>query len=116
MTSPPVPQSPRPALLEIRGLRISFRTADGLARAVDGVDLDVNAGETVGLVGESGCGKSVTSLAVLRLVEPDGMVGAESAIRLEGRDLLALPGRELDRKSTRLNSSHVSISYAVFCL
>ncbi|HEY2805404.1 MAG TPA: ABC transporter ATP-binding protein [Gemmatimonadales bacterium] len=90
-TSPPVVG---PALLEIRDLRITFRTADGIARAVDGVDIDVQAGETVGLVGESGCGKSVTSLAILRLVD-DGMIGTGSSIRLEGRDIMALPGKEL---------------------
>ena len=84
-----------PVLLEIRDLRVTFRSAEGTARAVDGVDLDVRAGETVGLVGESGCGKSVTSLAILRLVEPDGTIASGSSIRLEGRDLLARPGAEL---------------------
>jgi oligopeptide transport system ATP-binding protein len=87
--------SPESPLLEIRDLRVTFRSAEGTARAVDGVDLDVRAGETVGLVGESGCGKSVTSLAILRLLEPDGTIVAGSSIRLEGRDILALPGREL---------------------
>jgi peptide/nickel transport system ATP-binding protein len=82
-------------LLEVRDLRVTFTDRHGTARAVDGVDLVVHAGETVGLVGESGCGKSVTALAILRLVEPDGVVGLGSAVRLEGRDLLALPLKEM---------------------
>ncbi len=94
-------------LLEIKGLRITFRTDAGFARAVDGLDLTVGAGETVALVGESGCGKSVTALAVLRLVEPDGSVGLESAVRLEGRDLLALPMSEL----RTVRGNHVAIVF-----
>ncbi len=82
-------------LLTISDLRVSFATAAGTARAVDGLDLVVGAGETVGLVGESGCGKSVTSLAVLRLLEPDGRVAPGSVVRFEGRDLLALPAKEM---------------------
>ena len=97
----------QPAILEIKDLRVSFRTHDGTARAVDGVDLRLAPGETVGLVGESGSGKSVLSLAVLRLVEPDGMIGAGSSIRLEGRDLLALPGREL----RAVRGNHVAIVF-----
>jgi peptide/nickel transport system ATP-binding protein len=94
-------------LLEIKDLRITFRTDAGFARAVDGLDLTVGAGETVALVGESGCGKSVTALAVLRLVEPDGSVGLESAVRLEGRDLLALPMTEL----RAVRGNHVAIVF-----
>jgi len=98
---------PRVPLLEIRDLRITFRTPEGFARAVDGVDLEVQPGETVALVGESGCGKSVTALAVLRLVEPDGAVGIGSAVRLEGRDLLALPMKEL----RHVRGNHVAIVF-----
>ena len=105
--SQPSPAAPAGALLEIRDLRVTFRAPDGVARAVDGVDLVVRAGETVGLVGESGCGKSVTSLAVLRLVEPDGIIGAGSAVQLEGRNLLALPGREL----RAVRGNHVAIVF-----
>ena len=89
MTAPLVP------LLAIAGLKVTFSGPGGTARAVDGVDLVVGAGETVGLVGESGSGKSVTAYAVLRLVEPDGHVSAGSSVKLEGRDLLALPAREM---------------------
>jgi oligopeptide/dipeptide ABC transporter ATP-binding protein len=104
---PPDRLTALPPLLAIRDLRISFRTAAGLARAVDGLDLDVGAGETVGLVGESGCGKSVTALAVLRLVEPDGSVALGSSIKLEGRDLLALPMKEL----RAVRGNHVAIVF-----
>jgi len=87
--------APAAPLLAIAGLRVTFRDQAGIARAVDGVDLVVAQGETVGMVGESGCGKSVTAYAVLRLVEPDGHIGTGSSVRLEGRDLLALPAREM---------------------
>ena len=61
-------------LLEISGLRTWFFTADGIVKAVDGVDLTVDPGEVVGLVGESGSGKSVTSFSILRLVSPPGRI------------------------------------------
>ena len=77
-------------LLQIRGLKTHFFTESGVAKAVDGVDLDILPGEVLGLVGESGSGKSVTALSILRLVpDPPGrIVGGE--IWFEGRDLLAL--------------------------
>ena len=87
--------APVAPLLEIADLRVTFATGAGVARAVDGVDLVVQAGETVGLVGESGCGKSVTALAVLRLVEHPGLVAQGSRVRFEGRDLLALADRDI---------------------
>jgi peptide/nickel transport system ATP-binding protein len=55
-------------MLEIKGLKIHFGTEEGVLQAVDGVDLGVDAGETLGVVGESGCGKSVTALAIMRLL------------------------------------------------
>ena len=77
-------------LLEVRGLKTHFRTDRGLFRAVDGIDFSVSRGKTVGLVGESGCGKSVTSLSVMGLVaSPPGEVEAE-AVLFEGRNLLGL--------------------------
>ena len=60
------PRGDRP-LLEVKGLHTSFKTRDGLVRAVDGIDFHVDRGEIMGLVGESGCGKSVTSLSIMRL-------------------------------------------------
>src|SRR5512146_3103432 len=77
-------------LLSVRDLRIWFHTSAGIARAVDGVSFDVQPHETVGVVGESGCGKSVTSLSILRLIQPPGRIEPGSGITFEGRDLLAL--------------------------
>ena len=82
-------------LLEVEDLRTSFRTPHGTARAVDGVSFTVQAGETVGLVGESGCGKSVTALSILGLVRPPGAIAPESRVRFESRDLSSLPERDL---------------------
>ncbi len=83
------------AVLSIRGLRATFRTPDGVFPAVDGVDLEVGKGETLGIVGESGCGKSVTALSILRLLpEPPASIEA-GEILFQGRDLLALPLDEL---------------------
>src|SRR5262245_11743762 len=82
-------------LLEIDGLKTHFYTRDGIVRAVDGVSFSVAAGETLAVVGESGCGKSVTSLSVLRLIaSPPGRIVA-GRITFEGRDLLALPEHEM---------------------
>jgi len=80
-------------LLEIEGLKTHFFTRDGIVRAVDGVSFSVAAGETLAVVGESGCGKSVTSLSILRLIaSPPGRI-VEGRISFEGRDLLALSER-----------------------
>jgi oligopeptide/dipeptide ABC transporter ATP-binding protein len=81
-------------LLEIKGLRTSFYTRDGVVRAVDGIDFHVDRGEIMGLVGESGCGKSVTSLSIMGLVGRPGVVEA-GEILFEGRDLLKLPSDEM---------------------
>ena len=91
----PAPAPSSAPLLELADLRVTFATEEGVARAVDGVALVVQAGETVGLVGESGCGKSVTALAVLRLVEHPGLIAHGSRVRFEGRDLLALAERDI---------------------
>ena len=83
------------ALLEVQGLRTLFRTEDGEFAAVDGVGFSVTAGQTLAIVGESGCGKSVTALSIMGLVpDPPGRISAGS-IRFEGRELLGLPKREL---------------------
>ena len=98
LAPPPAAPAPAPSpapLLELADLRVTFATDEGVARAVDGVALVVQAGETVGLVGESGCGKSVTALAVLRLVEHPGLIAHGSRVRFEGRDLLALAERDI---------------------
>ena len=84
-------------LLEIEDLHTFFYTDTGVARAVDGVSFRVNAGETVGVVGESGCGKSVTALSILRLVRPPGRIEPGSHVRFEGKDLMALDERGMQK-------------------
>jgi len=83
------------ALLQIENLHTFFYGESGVARAVDGVSFSVGAGETIGLVGESGCGKSVTALSVLRLVRPPGRIEPGSRILFDGRDLVTLDERQL---------------------
>jgi peptide/nickel transport system ATP-binding protein len=83
------------ALLQVSDLRTYFHTPEGTARAVDGVDLELAAGEVLGLVGESGCGKSVTALSILRLIpEPPGEI-VSGRVLLQGQDLLALKESEM---------------------
>ena len=82
-------------LLEVDNLKTYFFTRDGVVRAVDGVSFSIAAGETLAVVGESGCGKSVTSLSILRLIaSPPGRIVA-GKVRFEGRDLLALSEDEM---------------------
>src|SRR5213076_2127213 len=92
---------PAAPLLEVEDLRTHFFTRDGVVRAVDGVSFTIQPGETLALVGESGCGKSVTSLSILRLIaSPPGRI-VSGAIRFGGRDLLALS--EPDMRKVRGN-------------
>ncbi|HLE91675.1 MAG TPA: ABC transporter ATP-binding protein [Anaerolineales bacterium] len=81
-------------LLEVKGLKTYFYTEDGVVRAVDGVDFEVYPGEVLGLVGESGCGKSVTSLSIMRLISKPGRVDA-GEILLDGENLLDLSEDEM---------------------
>ena len=82
-------------LLEVKELKTIFKTGRGIAKAVDGVSFHINKGETLALVGESGCGKSVTSLSILRLIqEPPGKI-AGGEILYNGRDLLKLSKKEM---------------------
>ncbi|WP_052299189.1 ABC transporter ATP-binding protein [Thermaerobacter marianensis] len=84
-------------LVEIRGLRTTFHTEEGTIPAVSGVDLTIRRGETLAVVGESGCGKSVTALSIMRLIpSPPGRIEA-GEILFEGRDLLRLPEEEMRR-------------------
>jgi oligopeptide/dipeptide ABC transporter ATP-binding protein len=84
------------ALLEVRDLRTSFLTSGGVVRAVDGVSWDIQEGETVALVGESGCGKSVSALSVMRLVAPPAGRIDSGEILFKGRDLLKLSDGEME--------------------
>src|SRR6516162_682712 len=82
------------ALIEIENLQTHFRTPDGINRAVDGVSFHVDEGETLAIVGESGCGKSVTSMSLMRLIpEPPGKIAG--SIRFRGKDLLKLSDQEM---------------------
>ena len=94
-------------LLSVRDLRTWFYTSAGVARAVDGVSFDIARGETLGLVGESGCGKSVTGFSILRLVQPPGRIEAGSRIALDGEDLLALS----DERIRTIRGNRVSLIF-----
>src|ERR1700733_3556808 len=82
------------ALLEVENLQTHFRTPDGINRAVDGVSFHVDEGETLAIVGESGCGKSVTAMSLMRLIpEPPGKIAG--SVRFQGKDLLQLSDHEM---------------------
>ncbi|MGD0433796.1 MAG: ABC transporter ATP-binding protein [Acetobacteraceae bacterium] len=94
-------------LLEIRGLKTYFNSDDGMVRAVDGVSLTIDRGETLGVVGESGCGKTVTAMTVLKLIQmPPGRIVAGS-ILWQGRDLVPLGSREM----RRIRSKEIAIIF-----
>ena len=92
----PAPEAHGDAVLSVRGLKTHFFTHAGVARAVDGVDLDVRAGEILGLVGESGSGKSITGFSIIGLVDEPGRIVAGS-IRYCGRELVGAPEGDLQR-------------------
>jgi oligopeptide/dipeptide ABC transporter ATP-binding protein len=93
-------------LLEVKGLRTSFYTRDGVVRAVDGIDIHVDRGEIMGLVGESGCGKSVTSLSIMRLIAKPGQIEA-GEILFDGENLLKLP----DNKMRGIRGNRISMIF-----
>ncbi|MDF3074084.1 MAG: transporter ATP-binding protein [Alphaproteobacteria bacterium] len=112
MDSHPLPHNAPTAaaaepLLDIRGLKTHFRTDDGMIHAVDGVDIRVHRGETVGIVGESGCGKTVTAMTVLKLIAmPPGKIVA-GEIFYRGRDLVPLPPEEM----RKIRSKEIAIVF-----
>ena len=94
-------------LLEIRGLKTHFATDDGIVRAVDGVDLAIDRGETLGVVGESGCGKSVTALSVLKLIPmPPGRI-VDGRILWRGRDLVPIGSGDM----RKIRSKEIAIIF-----
>src|SRR5512137_898554 len=93
-------------LLEVRNLKTYYYTEDGIVRAVDGVSFEVYPGEVLGIVGESGCGKSVTSLSVMRLIAPPGKI-VEGEILLNGKSLLNLSEDEM----TKVRGDRISMIF-----
>ena len=107
-----LPPADPDVLLDIRNLRTYFYTLDGVVQAVDGVDFTVRRGEVVGLVGESGCGKSVTSLSIMRLIAHPGKI-VSGEIWFDNVNLLDLPKKQMARirgnpgvRPTRWPASH----------
>ena len=105
-SEPRPPESPSENLLEIAGLRTHFFTQDGTVKAVDGVSFEIKYGQTLGVVGESGCGKSITALSTMRLVERPGRTIA-GEIRLDGRNLLTLS----DEQMTEVRGNSISMIF-----
>jgi len=94
-------------LLEVRGLKTYFYTEDGVVPAVDGVDFSINKGETIGIVGESGCGKSVTSLSIMRLIpNPPGKI-VDGEIIFEGSDLL----KKTEAEMRKIRGNEISMIF-----
>ena len=93
-------------LLEVRNLKTYFYTEDGVVSAVDGVSFEVYPGEVLGIVGESGCGKSVTSLSIMRLIAPPGKI-TEGEILLDGKDLLKLSEDQM----TKVRGNRISMIF-----
>jgi len=94
-------------MLDVRGLKVHFKTDDGMVRAVDGVDLMIDRGETLGVVGESGCGKTVTAMTVLKLIQmPPGRI-VEGSIHWLGRDLVPLSPEEM----RKIRSKEIAIVF-----
>jgi oligopeptide/dipeptide ABC transporter ATP-binding protein len=96
----------RDNILEVAGLKTYFFTEDGVVKAVDGVDIEVRRGEILGLVGESGCGKSVTSFSVMRLISMPGRIVGGS-IKFDGQELLELPESEM----THIRGNRISMIF-----
>ena len=99
-------QSDRKPLLEVRNLKTYFYTEDGVVSAVDGVNFEVYPGEVLGIVGESGCGKSVTSLSIMRLIAPPGKI-TEGEILFGGKNLLDLSESEM----TKVRGNKISMIF-----
>jgi oligopeptide/dipeptide ABC transporter ATP-binding protein len=101
-----MPKTDQKPLLEVRNLKTYFYTEDGVVRAVDGVNFEVYPGEILGIVGESGCGKSVTSLSIMRLIAPPGKV-TEGEILMDGKNLLDLSEDEM----TKIRGNKISMIF-----
>ena len=102
-------------ILQAKNLKLYYHTSKGVVRALDDISFDVWKGETLGLVGESGCGKTTTGVALLRMPPPPGRIEAGSRIILDGRDILQLPDREI-RRSVRWEQVAMVFQGAMNCL
>ena len=87
-------------MLAVEHLKVELDAESGLVRAIDGLSLSIERGETFALVGESGCGKSMTALALMRLLPDNGAV-TDGSISLAGTDVLALPERKMRARARR---------------
>ncbi len=97
---------PEDILLDIQSLKTHFFTEDGVVKAVDGVDIYLKKGECLGVVGESGCGKSQTMMSVMRLISPPGRI-VEGKVMYDGKNLLDLPDREM----TKIRGNKISMIF-----
>ena len=98
--------SEKPNILDVRGLKTYFYTEMGVVKAVDGVDFTVKKGEILGLVGESGCGKSVSSFSIMRLISPPGKI-VEGQVLFHGDDLLKFTEKEM----THIRGNRISMIF-----
>ena len=102
-------------LLEVKNLRLYYHTSTGAVRALDDVSFDLRKGETLGLVGESGCGKTTTGVALLKMPSPPGRIEEGSRIILDGRDIMTLSEKEV-RKNVRWEEVSMVFQGAMNCL
>ncbi|HOZ73207.1 MAG TPA: ABC transporter ATP-binding protein [Spirochaetales bacterium] len=102
-------------LLEVKNLKLYYHTSKGAVRALDDVSFDLYKGETLGLVGESGCGKTTTGVALLKMPSPPGRIEPGSQIILDGRDIMPLPEKEI-RKNVRWEEVAMVFQGAMNCL
>src|SRR4030042_1904089 len=93
-------------LLEVRNLKTYFYTESGVVKAVDGVDFSIGKGEILGLVGESGCGKSVTSLSIMHLINPPGKI-LSGSIRFQGEELMGFSEQQM----TEIRGNRISMIF-----
>jgi peptide/nickel transport system ATP-binding protein len=102
-------------ILEVKNLRLYYHTSKGVVKALDNVSFDLHKGETLGLVGESGCGKTTTGVALLRMPSPPGRIEEGSQIILDGRDIMGLSDKQL-RKDVRWEEVAMVFQGAMNCL
>ena len=106
---------PMEKLIEVKNLRLYYHTSNGIVRALDNVSFDVHKGETLGLVGESGCGKTTTGVGLLKMPSPPGRIEKDSSILINGRDIVPLSDREI-RRTVRWTEVSMVFQGAMNCL